>query len=424
METLLTKDIFGSFKIPPPNLKGVYGPREIKKDGISDKKVKEAIQSPLGIEPIRRVAKGCRDVLIITDDITRPTPLYRLIPPVLEELKLAGVSDENINFLIGLGTHRPMSESEIREKFGEEISSKYEIINHEWNNPEALVSLGKCGLGFEVTVNKLVLETDFLISIGSIVPHATTGFSGGGKTLMTGVAGEKTIENTHWMALDYSMNEILGNYDNQVRKTIDSLAERLKLRMIINTVLFNDDDVYSIVAGDLKSTYKKGVDFCREVYGVEVRRKTDIVIAEAYPADFNLRQSIKAICSADLVCRDNGVIILPAECSEGIASQFPEFSEYGFKEPEKVYDKVLSGEFKQKIMAYTLVAIGRIISKRVKAILVSPNITKTQAEKMGFLWEANMQDAVDKAFEICGNNAEVAILKKASVTLPMVNTTE
>jgi len=421
MDISLTKHIFGDAKIDPAKLVGVYEPKHIEGEGLSDQQVAEAIKNPTGIKPLSQAAKGCEKILIVTDDNTRPTPLDRLIPPILEELECAGVSSERITFLIGLGTHRPMTNREIRTKFTDKIAQKYKIINHKWNNPESLVSLGHCDLGFEVKINRLAAEADFIISIGSIVPHATTGFSGGAKTVMTGIAGENTIENTHWMALNFSMAQILGNYNNPIREVVNRLSRKIKLRMIVNTVLFGGDNIYGLVAGELESAHKKGVELCRQVYEVPVNEPADIVIAEAYPADINLRQAIKAICAADLVCRDGGVIILPADCPEGIAPQFPDFAKYGFRNPDKLYREVNEGKVKQKLMAYTLIAVGRIISKRVHAILVSPHIDSAMAKHMGFIPAANLQHALDKAFELTDKDAKVIVLKKASVLLPVLH---
>lgn len=421
MHIKLTKHIFGDVKVDPSKLIGIYSPRHIEGEGLSDDEIRQAILAPIGINPLHEFAKGSKKVLIVTDDNTRATPLSRILPPILKELKLAGVPDNGITFLIGLGTHRFMTRKEIKIKFGQTIFDRYRIVNHTWNDPESLISLGSCELGYEVIINKLVREVDLLISVGNIVPHATTGFSGGGKTTITGICGEKTIENTHWMALNYSISEILGNINNPILEVINSLCRKINLRMIINTVLFNGSKIYGIVAGDPELAHRKGVELCREVYEFPVPEKADIVIAEAYPTDIDLRQAIKAICTADLVCRDGGVVILPAECPEGIAPQFPEFSKYGFKSPEKIYQEVKVGRLKQKLMAYTLVAIGRIISKRIKAILVSPNITSKQSEKMGFIPANDLKDALNKAFQMAGSSSKVIVIKQAGDSLPIVN---
>ena len=420
MNITLTKHIFGDLKIDSSNLLGVYAPKHIEGNGLSDDEIRKAIKNPIGTRPLHEMATGCKKVLIVTDDNTRMTPVSRIVPMVLDELQTAGVPDKGITFLIGLGAHRLMTQDEIRTKFGGAIAGKYKIVNHPWNDPASLISLGPCELGFDVNVDKLVQETDFLMSVGSIIPHATTGFSGGGKSIMPGICGEKTIEETHWMALNYSMKEILGNYNNPIREAINSICRRINLRMIVNSVFSNDDNIYGLVVGDLELAHQRGVKLCCEVYGVSIPEMADIVIAEAYPTDIDLRQAIKAICAADLVCRDGGVIILPAECPEGIAPQFPEFAQYGFKNPEMLYQQAQSGRFKQKLMAYTLIAIGRIISKRIHAILVSPNIDSIQAENMGFLWSADLQGAVSKAFQMMGKDSKIIVLKQAGEILPIL----
>ena len=420
MHIKLTKHIFGDLEMESSKLVGVYGPKCLEKGSLSESEIKDCIRNPIGASPLSVMARGCKNVLIVTDDNTRTTPLIHILPHVLNELKAAEVAEKDITFLIGLGTHRPMTNKEMEDKFGRDIACKYRIVNHRWDEEEELISIGMCDLGFEIVMNRLTMETDLLISVGSIVPHATTGFSGGGKTIMPGICGEKTIQDTHWMAVNYSMSEILGNLDNPIRDAINSICRKVKLRMIVNSVLFDGGKIFGLVAGDLELAHKEGVDFCKEVYGVPIPQKADIVIAEAYPTDIDLRQAIKAICSADLVCRDGGVIILVGECQEGVAPQFPEFSTYGFSQPETLYRAVENGRFCDKLMAYTLVAIGRIISKRVKSIIVSPNISRNVAEKMGFVWSKNLQNAYSKATQLVGKSSGTIVLRQAGELLPII----
>jgi nickel-dependent lactate racemase len=420
MKVKLTKNIFGDLEIPDSNILGIYSPRQIEGNGLTDFQIRQALAEPIGTEPLHRLVKGCENVLVVTDDNTRETPLDRILPHILSELHDAGVPDSEVTILIGLGTHRPMTSAEIQVKFGSAIAKKYRIINHAWDDPASLVSIGNCEFGFEIIINKLVQETDLLISVGSIVPHATAGFSGGGKTIMPGICGEKTIEETHWTALNYSMNEILGRIDNPIREAINIICRQVNLSMIVNAVLFKGNKIYSLVAGDLETAFRQGVDLSRQVFGVPVKGRADIVIAEAYPTDIDLRQAIKAICSSDLVCRDGGVVILPAECPEGISPQFPDFEKHGFSDPERLFQLVEEGLFKQKLMTYTIVAVGRIISKRVRAILVSPGIDEITANKLGFLWSSDLQSAVDRAFGLVGDKGKIAVLNQASQVLPLI----
>jgi nickel-dependent lactate racemase len=181
------------------------------------------------------------------------------------------------------------------------------------------------------------------------------------------------------------------------------------------------DRIHGIVAGAHEIAHRRGTEICKAIYGVPIHEKAEIVIAEAYPTDIDLRQAIKAICSADLVCRNGGVVILPAECREGVSPQFPEFAKYGFSDPEKLFRDVDEGNFPLKLMAYTLVAIGRIISNRIRAILVTPNISKSQIEEMGFLWAGDLQSAFDMALGMVGKDGKVAVMRQAGELLPLVN---
>lgn len=416
----LTKGIFGNIEIPDERLVGAYGPRHVEGQGLTDDALRGKIRRPIGAPPLWEMARGAQRVLVVTDDITRQTPLHRVVPLILEELRSAGVPDAAVRILIGLGTHRPMTEEEIRRKFGEEISRRFAIFNHAWADPASLASLGRSQLGFEVLINKAVLDADLLISVGSIIPHATAGFSGGGKSIMPGVCGEATIEATHWAALDYGMADILGVFDNRVREAAVAVCRQVGLRFIVNTIMLGGGEVFDLVAGDVEQAHRAGCERSLDVYGVPVDGMADVVVAEAYPTDIDLRQAIKAICSADIVCRDGGVVILPADCREGVSPQFPDFAKYGFRDPDALYQAVERGEFRQKLLAYTLVAIGRIISRRVRSILVSPHIGREEAHRMGFLWAPSLQEAVDTALEMAGPRSKAMVLREAGEILPLV----
>jgi len=417
----LSKHIFGDLRIDSKDMVGIFGPRKFDGFGLSDEEIVDRIKNPVGTPSLKALAEGKEKVLIVTDDNTRLTPLSRLVPPVLSELHDAGIRPDDVTVLIGLGTHRPMTEDEIKAKFGIQLSENYAIINHDWKNPDRLFSMGVCDMGFEVIVNKLVREADLIISVGSVVPHATAGFSGGGKTIMPGICAEKTIEDTHWMALQYEMADIIGVFDNQVRRSIVSVCRRIGVDFIVNTILAKGSVVYDLVAGDVEKAHLLATEISSSVYGVPVPEKGNIVVAEAYPTDIDLRQAIKAICTGALVCNDGGVIILPAECAEGLAPQFPSFLKFGFSNPEKLYFDVEKGHVKEKLLAYTLVAIGRIISKKVRAILVSTNVTSEVCDHLGFSWAPNLHKAWNMANAITGKPPKAIVLKEAGKLLPYIH---
>ena len=110
-----------------------------------------------------------------------------------------------------------------------------------------------------------------------------------------------------------------------------------------------------------------------------------------------------------------------AKCPEGISPQFPDFKKAGFKYPEQLYQNVEKGLFCQKLLAYTLVAVGRIMKTRKRTFLVSPGIDAQSSQEMGFTHSDNVQQALARAYEILGSSIKVKVLKQASVLLPIIH---
>ncbi|MDP2943430.1 MAG: lactate racemase domain-containing protein, partial [Candidatus Omnitrophota bacterium] len=207
----------------------------------------KSICNPIGCPPLKESVKGKKKILIVTDDNTRTTPLKNILPCVINELRGTGIKDSQIKILIASGTHRPMTEREKIAKFGKKIVSHYKIYNHSWNKKSKLTRIDSSIYGKKIHINRLAEESDFIIGIGSIVPHATTGFSGGGKIILPGICGEGTTEDMHWKALEFEMKDILGVYDNPMRRMVDSVAKKVGLKFIVNVVIDGCDRVVDIV---------------------------------------------------------------------------------------------------------------------------------------------------------------------------------
>ena len=147
--------------------------------------------------PLREQAHPGSRVCIVFTDITRASPDHLLIPPMLAELKQAGVRDEDITLLCGIGMHRPSTHEEKITKLGAEVVARYRVIDNEPQNPAALVDLGVTPGGVPVLLHRAVVEADLLIATGIVEPHQYAGYSGGRKTVAVGAAGEALIAHTH-----------------------------------------------------------------------------------------------------------------------------------------------------------------------------------------------------------------------------------
>jgi nickel-dependent lactate racemase len=407
-------------EIPDKNLLGIFSPTTVQIEKSEEEIVEEAFLHPIGSEPLSKMLRGCKNLLILTDDYTRTTPVQKVLPQLMRELEAAGIKPGGIKILIALGTHRPMTEKEIKEKFGKEISERYSILNHSWWDPSQLSYLGETERGTPIFVNRLAKEADFIMGIGQIVPHRVSGFSGGGNIIQPGICGEETTGKTHWLGAQFTGREILGKIENPVKEEIERVAQRAGLKWIINTIQDGSDRVVEVVTGDPIQAYRTGAARSQQVYQSILPQEADIVMVSPYPYDSELWLAAKGIYAAELAVKQGGVMILVSPCSEGISPSHPEVLEFGYQTFEEVDQQVRKGVIKKLTAAAHLVHVGRVIKERAKGIMVSRGISKSETERLGLIHAREPQEALDIAFSLSGRDAMVAVLQRGGEILPVI----
>ncbi|UCC62684.1 MAG: nickel-dependent lactate racemase [Anaerolineae bacterium] len=285
--------------------------------------VLSALAKPINSPPVRELAKSSDKVCIVFTDITRASPDYLLVPPLLAELEAAGVHDENITLLCGIGMHRPSTPEEKVAKLGQAEVGRYRVIDNEPQNPEALADLGVTPGGVPVSVHRAAVEADLLIATGIVEPHQYAGYSGGRKTVAVGAAGEALIAHTHGPAFVDHPGTRLGRIEgNPFHEAITEAARRAKLRFILNVVLDDEKRIVCVKAGEPVEAHRQLVAFARSIYEVTIPQQYDVVIGGVgFPKDTNLYQASRAASylffAPTPVVRPGGFLIIPARCEEG-----------------------------------------------------------------------------------------------------------
>jgi nickel-dependent lactate racemase len=150
----------------------------------------ETLAHPIGSPPLRKLCRAGQRACIVFTDITRASPDHLLVPALLRELSAAGVRDEDVTLLCGVGMHRASTHAEKVAKLGHEIATRYRVIDNEPQNLAMLVDLGTTPGGVPVQAHRAAVEADILIATGIVEPHQYAGYSGGRKTVAVGAAGE------------------------------------------------------------------------------------------------------------------------------------------------------------------------------------------------------------------------------------------
>lgn len=403
--------------VPARNLLDEVGMQHTEPASDPQATIEAALDAPIGSPRIEELARGVGRIVVLVDDLTRPTPVHKVLPSVLRRFEQAGASADAITIMVATGTHRPMTHSELQQKVGPEVVARYRVVNHDYTQQEEQVDLGSTPSGIPITVNRLVAEADFVLAIGNIVPHRYCGWSGGAKMIQPGVGGEATTAGTHLM-ITKDPGARLGVVENQVRHEMEVVAEKANLKFIVNTILDRYANIIGVVAGDFRQAFREGVQQARKVYSANIRGQADVVLASAYPSDINLWQAGKALYTADLVVKDGGIIILASPCYEGVGEHgaFADLLGYSYDAIAGMVDR---NEVRDRIGAAAALAVA-LVRKRAQIWLVTDNVTAEEARRMSIERFNTVQDALDAALKKSGDTAQLTVLHEATEILPIL----
>lgn len=291
--------------------------------GLPDERdaIVAALRSPIGTRPLRELVAPADSVAVVFSDLTRPMPNDRALPPLLDELALAGVPDDRIVLINALGTHRPQTGAEMVTMLGEAIVRRYRIVQHDAWDDHNLVQVACNRAGHPVRVNRAYAEASVRILTGFIEPHLFAGFSGGPKAVLPGIADIEGIMDNHGPAMIANQNATWGVTDgNPLWEEMLAVAQSTAPTFLFNVSLNRDRQITAVFAGDLELAHRAGVEFVRARALQPVPEPFDIVITSnsGYPLDLNLYQAVKGMSAAALIVRHGGDIIVVAECWDGI----------------------------------------------------------------------------------------------------------
>lgn len=407
-------------ELSPESLLYVIKPGNFDGETISEKEaILASLRTPVASLPLaERLHRGMK-VVIVGDDLTRATPRERIFPVLLDELNRAGIPDRDIIVLIGLGTHRYMTDEEIRKCFGAEVVDRVTVLNHEWQDPHCLTRIGFTPSGIPIEVNRLALEADFLMAVGSIVPHCYAGYGGGGKAIQPGICSWETTGRTHIMPMFKDLYlHIAGEIENEVRREIEMVAEAVGLRFIVNVVLDESGKIARVVAGDPVRAHRVGAWAAKQAYEQRIPDLADIVVVSAYPADIDYWQGVKPLSYAQKGLKKGGISILVAPFPEGISPTHGELKKYATLPYHELKRRVMEGDFDDLVCAATLLLHARIMEYSREVICVSEGMSVEEKEALGFRHASSVEEALEMAFGLCGREAKVGVIDCGGDVIP------
>jgi nickel-dependent lactate racemase len=267
-------------------------------------------------------------VLVIIPDGTRTAPIPLFFSLLYEQL---GRRVAQLDYLIALGTHQPMSEEAIDRLVGvaaHERAERYpnvQMFNHHWSQPEKLETIGVIsrqeaalltnGLLVDevpVTLNRLISEYDQLIICGPVFPHEVVGFSGGAKYLFPGIAGPQIINFTHWLGALVTNMHTIGIKDTPVRRIIHRAAEFVTCPLLCMALVLKDQQLHGLYIGNYAEAWSQAADLSAKIDIITVPQPFKRVLSMPSPIYDDLWTGAKAMYKTEPAIADGGEVIIYA----------------------------------------------------------------------------------------------------------------
>ncbi len=373
--------------------------------------VKRALENPIGSPRLRDIVKPGEKIAIVTSDITRPMPTYKVMPDLLDELEMAGVNFEDVTLVFALGSHRKQTEEEKKILAGDLAYRKINVVD---SDPDDCIHMGVTSNGTPVDITRVVAQADRRIAIGNIEFHYFAGYSGGAKAIMPGVSTPAAIQSNHKMMIreEACAGRLEGN---PVREDIEEAGRICGIDFILNVVLDEHKNIVKIVAGDSIKAHREGVKFLDKLYTKEIDSRADIVIVSqgGAPKDLNLYQTQKALDNSKHAVKDGGIIILIGSCAEG-------FGEHTFEEwmlnsktsvdlVNRIKEKFILGGHKAS-------AIGMVLQK--SDIYLVSDMDPKLVEQSFLKPYTSAQKAFEDALKKYNGNADIITMPYGGSVLP------
>ncbi len=267
-------------------------------------------------------------VLVIIPDGTRTAPLPTMFRLLYEQL---GQRVAQLDYLIALGTHQPMSDEAIERLVGvssDERATQYphvRIFNHRWEDPDALKTIGVISSAearqltdgtlddeVPVTLNRMIFEYDQLIICGPVFPHEVAGFSGGAKYLFPGIAGADIINFSHWLGARMTSMATIGVKDTHVRRVIHRAAEFVTVPLLCITMVLHGQDLHGVYTGTYLDAFDRAAELSGQLNIVYTKQSFTRVLSMASEQYDDLWTAAKAMYKTEPAVADGGEVIIYA----------------------------------------------------------------------------------------------------------------
>ncbi len=266
-------------------------------------------------------------ILVLTPDATRTCPLPLMIRSLA---RIVAPKAAQLDFMVALGTHQPLSEDAILTLYGLTPETRNELLpgsrfmNHRWDLPDTLtvigrleaddiaeISGGRFHQGVDVSVNRLIFDYDLVLILGPVFPHEVAGFSGGDKYLFPGIAGGNFLHFTHWLGAVVTCWETIGIKQTPVREALTRAARLVTVpRLCASMVVRSKTELAGLFVGETQASWSAAADLSAKLHIIYKEKPFQTVLGTASPMYDELWVAGKVMYKLEPVVADGGTLII------------------------------------------------------------------------------------------------------------------
>ncbi len=398
--------------VPEKNLLDVAEPKEYIQPRQPELMIQEALKNPFGTKTLPNLVGAGDTVAVVIDDYTRPCPTKMILPPILAELKTAGVYDLDIRIIIATGTHTPPSSETLKELVGDKIFRNYMILSNDAVHG-VHVNIGRTKRGNDIEVLKDYVDADFKILLGDIEYHYFAGYGGTRKSILPGISSKNTIQRNH--SLLFQKHSTMGVLkENPINQEMNEAMHLAGCDFSLSVVQNSHHRIVGAWAGKPELVMDAGVKLVDTMYKKQIVEAPDIIItaANGHPHDINLYQAMKAMHTACQIIKPHGIIILVAACPQQHGSQLYIDWMRKYKTSQEI-QQALNENF---IIGAHKAFYHRVTIENHPVFFVSEMNTPEVTELFGFRKENTPNDALQQALKISGQDSKVLVVPQGTTT--------
>jgi nickel-dependent lactate racemase len=394
--------------------------------GVPDpvQEINRALDHPIGSPKIEDLARPGMEVVLLFDDLQRPTPAHLALPQIMNRLNRAGIPDDRMHGICAVGTHPLLTMEQLERKVGRDTFSRLQgrIFSHDPHAPEN-VTIGRTHRGTLVEINRRVAFADLIIGVGECMPHPTAGYGGGCKIIMPGVASFRSVAEHHFTWMRHRNTRVDRMDGNSFYEEIVDAARLSRLAFKLDSIINEKHEIIRAFAGDPVQEHKDASNYASSLYRVSLPKLADVTITSAFPLEIGV-QSTKALVMARFCTRVGGAIIWVAPQKEA-GPILPLIKEMG--SPESAGDfhrRLIEGRIPDPLKPFGISYIMQVvyfkeIAEKFDVIHVTEGLSPDQVKMMKFAYARELDEAIDQAWR-AHPEASVAIFPSGGNIIPEI----